>query len=203
MDQTIGKTLSTLTHLFALATHHASDAMSQWTNGQVSLVLDHVHEMALENVSEQIDVGDDLMTMVVLNLGGDLDGQIILTFDETNGRHLAASLLGREPEETSEWSDLEISAINETGNILGCAYMNELTRLLEINLVPSPPLFLQDYGACVLQQAMMAQAMVSNRILLCHTQFHRLGRELDWNVFFVPSESLLKRIIQTADLVTV
>jgi len=203
MTSTSTSTLSTLTNLFALATEHASKAMSQWTQGQMSLVLDHVHEIALEDVSEHLDVGDELLTIVVLNLEGEFDGQIILTFDDTNGKQLAASLLGQEPGEESTWTELEKSALNETGNILGCAYMNELTRLLEISLVPSPPLFLQDYGACVLQQALMAQAMVSDRVLLCHTQFHRLGQELDWNVFFVPSESLLERIIQSAEQISV
>ncbi|MEO2049708.1 MAG: chemotaxis protein [Pirellulales bacterium] len=202
MTQTSTNTLSTLSNLFALATQNASTSMSRWTHGQMSLVLDHVHEIALEDVAEHLNVGEELLTIVVLNLEGEFDGQIILTFDDINGKQLAASLLGQEPSDTSEWTELEKSAISETGNILGCAYMNELTRLLEVSLVPSPPMFIQDYGACVLQQALMAQAMASDQVLLCHTQFHRLGQELDWNVFFVPSESLLERIIQSAELIS-
>ena len=80
--------------------------------------------------------------------------------------------------------------LNETGNILGCAYMNALTRLIGADLVPSPPYFVQDYGASVLQQALMAQAMTSNQALICRTSFHREGRELNWNVFFVPTQAL-------------
>ena len=182
--------LDLLHQLFASATHDASAAMCRWTNGVITLSLDEVREIPLEEVCAEFDFGDELLTMVVLTLEGDVGGDMILTFDESNGRQLAASLLSSPVGEQEEWSDLEKSALNETGNILGCAYMNALTRLIDAELVPSPPYFLQDYGASVLQQALMAQAVTCDRVLVCRTSFHREGEELNWNVFFVPTQGL-------------
>lgn len=179
-----------LYQLFASATHDASAAMCRWTNGLITLTLDEVREIPLEDVCTEFDFGNDLLTMVVLALEGEVGGDMILTFDEENGRHLAASLLGKEAEADTEWSDLEKSALCETGNILGCAYMNALTRLIDQELVPSPPYFLQDYGASVLQQALMAQATSCDKILICRTRFCREGEELNWNVFFVPTNAM-------------
>ena len=48
----------------------------------------------LEDVCAELDIGDELLTMVVLTLEGEVGGNLILTFDEVNGRQLAASLLG-------------------------------------------------------------------------------------------------------------
>ena len=182
--------LGLLHQLFASATHDASAAMCRWTNGLITLTLDEVRELPLEEVCEEFDFGSELLTMVVLSLEGDVGGDMILTFDEENGRALAASLLGREVETSEQWTELEQSAINETGNILGCAYMNALTRLISVELVPTPPYFIQDYGASVLQQALMAQAMTCDKVLICRTRFHREGEELDWNVFFVPTDAM-------------
>ena len=182
--------LEVLHQLFASATHDASAAMCRWTNGLITLTLDEVRELPLEEVCAEFDFGSELLTMVVLSLEGDVGGDMILTFDDENGRSLAASLLGREVETSEQWTDLEKSALNETGNILGCAYMNALTRLISVELVPTPPYFIQDYGASVLQQALMAQAMTSDKVLICRTRFHREGEELDWNVFFVPTDSM-------------
>lgn len=89
-----------------------------------------------------------------------------------------------------EWSELEKSALTETGNILGCAYVNALSRLVGTDLAPSAPYFIQDYGVSVLQQALMAQAMVSDSLLLCEIRFHREGEELDWQVIFVPMQEM-------------
>jgi chemotaxis protein CheC len=182
---------------FSAATHEASAAMCRWTGGLISKRLDEVREVPLEEVCAEYDFGSDLLTMIVLSLQGELGGDMILTFDEDNGRHLAASLLHREKSESPEWSALEKSALMETGNILGCAYMNALTKLVGTQLVPSPPTFLQDYGASVLEQALMAQAMTCDKVLICRTSFERQGEALNWNVFFVPSDAL-RTAMQTA-----
>ncbi len=68
--------------------------------------------------------------------------------------------------------------------------MNAITRLIDHELVPSAPYFIQDYGASVLQQALMAQAMTCDKVLICRTGFHREGEELNWRVLFVPTEAM-------------
>ena len=99
-----------------------------------------------------------------------------------------------EVETSDEWSELEKSALMETGNILGCAYLNALTELTGNELVPSPPYFVQDYGASVLQQALLAQAMASDEALICRTCFKREDHRLQWSVFFIPTLELRKRM---------
>lgn len=187
--------LDVLRQLFASATHDASTAMCRWTDGLITLSLDEVREIPLGEVCDELNLSDELLTMVVLHLEGDVGGVMILTFDEENGRQLAAALLGRPVEHDDPWSILEQSALTETGNILGCAYMNALTRLIDRELVPSPPYFLQDYGASVLQQAILAQAMTSDEVLVCRTGFHRRGEELDWRVLFVPTDAMRAAMI--------
>ncbi len=188
--------LAVLHQLFASATHDASAAMCQWTDGLITLTLDEVRELPLTEATHQLDLGDQLLTMVVLSLEGDVGGEMILTFDEENGRQLVASLLRRPAGSDPEWSDLEKSALTETGNILGCAYMNAITRLINHELVPTAPYFIQDYGASVLQQALMVQAMTSDHVLVCRTGFHRAGEELNWRVLFVPTAALREAMVR-------
>jgi chemotaxis protein CheC len=187
MLETGSTNLDLLHELFASATHDASAAMCRWTDGLIRLTLDEVRELPLADVCDELHLGDELLTMVVLDLVGEVGGAMILTFDEENGRQLAAALLGRQVSQTAGWSDLEKSALTETGNILGCAYMNALTRLIDHELVPSAPYFLQDYGASVLQQALLAQAMSCDSVLVCRTTFQRQGENLNWRVIFIPS----------------
>ena len=191
--------LSGLHELFASATHDASAAMCRWTSGLITVTLDEVREIPLEAVTTEVNVGEDLLTMVVLTLQGDVGGNLILVFDDVNGRQLAASLLGMPAGTDPEWSELEKSALTETGNILGCAYVNALTRLIGVDLVPSPPYFIQDFGASVLQQAVMTQALTSDSMLLCQIGFRRRDQQLDWRVIFVPTQGMqeaLQRSLQ-------
>ena len=164
--------------------------MCRWTDGIITVALDEVRQVALEEVAVELAVGDEPLTMVVMTLDGELGGSIILMFDDLSGRQLAASLLGREAGTEPEWSELEKSALMETGNILGCAYVNALTRLVGMDLRPSAPYFIQDFGASVLQQALMTQAAAGDSLLLCDIGFHRKGEKLDWRVVFVPTPGL-------------
>ncbi len=174
--------------------------MSQWTNGRVSLSLDELREAPLEEVSAELDMGDDLLTMVVLGVQGDgvqggMGGQLILAFDDENGRTLAASLLGREVVANAGWSELDQSAVMETGNILASAYLNELTRLTRRKLIPSAPFFVQDFGASVLAQVLAGQSLAGDRALICRTRFEFDQRQVNWSLFFVPSEELLQTLL--------
>ncbi len=196
------RTQALLHELFAKATNTASESLHGWTSGQITLTLDEVHELPLEEVSAQFAADEDMLTIIVLTLQGELGGQIILTFDNENGRELAATLLNRTPSEGDEWAPLEISALKETGNILACAYVHSISDLIGQKLVPSPPHFVQDFGASVLQQAVMAQAMVCDRILVGSTSFQRGETELNWRVFFVPDHNLLSEIHTTLEAAT-
>lgn len=179
-----------LQELFASATHDASMAMCRWTNSLIRLSLDEVCELPLEEACTELNLGDELLTMVVLNLEGEIGGSMVLTFNEKNGRQLAASLLQTEPQPGPEWSELEQSALMETGNILGCAYVNAITRLIDHELLPSIPYFVQDYGASVIQQALVTQAAMRDTVLICRTCFHNEAEELNWWLLFVPSIGL-------------
>jgi chemotaxis protein CheC len=193
MTETLATTTSCLEllhQLFASATHEASAAMCRWTNGLITLWLDEVREIPLVEVCEEMDFGDQLLTMVVLRLEGEIGGEMVLTFDDANARQLAAALLSRSPSDEDAWSPLEQSALTETGNILGCAYMNALTRLIGCELVPSVPFFVRDYAGSVFQQALLIQAATSDSVLICRTVFRRQGEELNWRVFFIPTEGM-------------
>lgn len=182
--------LQVLQKVLGAATDEASQAMSVWTGGKISLTLDCIREIPLEEVTQEFDLGMDLLTMVVLTIEGEIGGTMILTFDEENGRRLAATLFKQEVSTDPEWTELERSALNETGNILGCAYFNAIARLVDCEFVPSPPTFLQDYGVCVLEQALMQQAQETMDVLICQTTFLQGSEKLNWNILFVPDPKM-------------
>ncbi len=182
--------LSLLRELFASATHDASAAMCCWTNSLITLTLDEVCEIPLQNVCADLNLGDEPLTMVVFNLDGGSGGAMILTFTEESARRLASSLLETEVHGGSHWSELERSALTETGNILGCAYVNAITRLIDHQVVPSPPHFVVDFGASVLEQALLGQVGATDTVLIGRTRFQHKDAELNWWLLFIPTTAL-------------
>ncbi len=188
--------LEMLHGLFAAATHEASAAMCRWTGGLITLTLDELRTAPVERVCQELGIGDEALTMVVLQLTGEYGGDMVLAFDDVNGRRLAAGLLGRPVETSPEWTELEQSALNETGNILSCAYLNAVTRLVGVDLIPSPPYFMQDFAAGVVEQVLLPHALSGDDVLVCRTRFHREAEQLSWHVFFVPNAALRRRMTE-------
>jgi len=189
--------LTSLSMIFGLATDNASKAITQWTSGSISLALDDVCEVALEEAVPRLGIGDEPAAMIVLGIEGDLTGDIVLIFDESDAREMCAELTGQQPDFDSPWSELEQSALMETGNILGSAYLNILTRYLGQQLTPTPPYFVQDFGPSVLDQVLMPHAMTSETVFVSRTTFlRRDGKVLNGNVFVIPTTDL-KDAMQT------
>jgi chemotaxis protein CheC len=179
-----------LREIFASATHDASAAICRWTNSVIHLTLEEVREIRLENACNELELDHRRRTMVVLTIDGEIGGSLILTFEEKDGRRLAALLLGEESVSTGPWTELEQSALTETGNILGCVYVGAIGRLIDRALIPSVPYFIQDYGAGVLEQALALQAASSDSILVCRTGFRRADAALGWMLLFVPTVAM-------------
>ena len=173
------------------ATETASEAILAWTDGRVSLEMEKLVEVTLEDSSELMTSCEELLTAVAFGIEGVIGGQLLLVFDEENGRDLAQSLIGKRIQITEDWSDLEQSAIMETGNILASAYLNEMTRIVENKLTPTAPAFIQDYAGSVVGQALANQMMLSDQILACCTVFEFDGKKMDWSVYFLPDSKLV------------
>ena len=100
-------------------------------------------------------------------------------------------MLQTEPSAGPDWSELERSALTETGNILGCAYVNAITRLID-----------QPVGAlsAVLRAGLRGERARTgvgwprpprrDTVLICRTCFHHEDDELNWRLLFVPTVAL-------------
>ena len=191
--------LESLGQLCAQATRNAAAAMCRWTSTRISLSLEEICEVPLENVCGKLQINDEFLTMVVVASGGETGAEIILMFDEAAAAALASRLLPSDTSDPEERRGIEDSVLCETGNILACAYLNVLADLIDCDLLPAAPVLVRDYGASVLEQAIMGQAACSDQVLVCRTTFEQDGRRLKWQVLFVPTEAARRHLEQSLD----
>lgn len=189
----------------------ASQALSKWLNEEVRLVISEVEIIELEQTAELLGPPDLLVAACTMGLTGRLTGLILLVFEDQSGLALVDLLTHQPLGTTTSWGELEQSAAKETTNIIGCAYVNALaahlpgividaSRNSEVTdgaeLVPTPPIFVQEFAGSLLQFALMDQAMELNQVLLIHTQFNsgRQGLNLNWTLLVIPSRESLQSL---------
>ncbi len=175
----------------------AAHAMQLWTQGRVTMTVDEVRELPLDEIHSSLANVDQEATIVALGVDGDVGGQFLLTVDDAGATTLASMFLNRPSQPSSVWREIECSVLMETGNILGSAYLSALSQLTGVRLFPTPPTMLRDFVHCVLQQAVMSQLAQADQVVLARTCFQQQGIRADWNMLFVPAPELLDLLIQT------
>jgi chemotaxis protein CheC len=178
----------------------ASQALSKWLGRTVRLEIDRVEQVDVETVSEAIGPGDSLVAAAAMPLTGWLSGELLLVFEDRAGLALADLLLGRPVGSARAWGDLEVSAAQETANIVGCAYVNALATHLPGGtrmLLPGPPEFRHEFAASLIEFAVLDQAARADRVLLIQTRFHAEPSALAWSLLFVPSGEALEELART------
>ncbi|RPI75832.1 MAG: chemotaxis protein [Planctomycetaceae bacterium] len=127
----------------------------------------------------------------MMSMPGRITGLLNLAFDDASDRYLHDLLLGHPPGTSTAWDEIERSAAQETANIVGCAYLNALSRSFHDaaathEVLPTPPHFTHDYPQSLLQFALMNQAAAADVVFLTETQFHIDGSPVNWNLLFIP-----------------
>jgi chemotaxis protein CheC len=184
---------------------HASGALGRWVQKPTRIAFDSVDQLPLHEATSLIGVNEEPICFCAAEMRGRLTGQLILMFDDASGLRLADILLDQPRGTATEWLELETSAALETTNILFCAYLNALARVLPeadpgpSELIPSPPRFSRDFAASLIEFAVMDQIIATDHVLLARTQFHIDGTPVDWTLLFVPdvaSMATLQDVLQ-------
>ena len=164
---------------------HAATALSQMTGGTIMISVPTITIAALEDVPSQIDDGEEPIAAVLMHMLGDLTGRTLLVFPRPTAIRLAQLMLRRPADPDAPFGELEQSAIKEAGNILTGAYMNALSELMGLMLLPSPPSLAVDMSAAVLTTAYLQFGGERDMVFAVETQFFFQGTEERLRGFFL------------------
>jgi chemotaxis protein CheC len=202
--------LKTLTSYIRIGASDASKALSTWLGREVLVSVDHLEQVSLETAAEQLGQADDTVCACCMRVSGGISGQLLLGFDDASGLLLCDTLLTREIPSVT-WGELEISAAMETTNIVGCAFLNSLSNVFpasdtskdlsetkgDTTWIPSPPIFVRDYAAAIMQFALMDQACEFDAVLVAQTKFAIDGMPIGWRLLLIPDATVLNHLAGT------
>lgn len=177
------------TELFHRAADEASTALSKWLGRPTRISIHDVRALPLEEAVGVLGAADMPLVACAMRISGAVDGVLVMACDDEAGLALADLLLGRDDGSSQDWGEIETSAAVETANIIGCAYLNAMTvgeQGDHDTLLPSPPWFVRDYAAAVMEAIVMPQAMVANEVFLTHTDFSIEDSPITCSLLFVP-----------------
>jgi chemotaxis protein CheC len=118
---------------------NASNSLSSLINQNVSMKTFAVRALPIEKIPEIIGSPEKIVTTVIMEVRGEAKGNIMLIYPEQSAINVADFLAKRELGTTKELSELDKSAIKESGNIIAGSFLSALSNYLSINMIETIP----------------------------------------------------------------
>jgi chemotaxis protein CheC len=184
------RALSHQQDIFRHAAVEASAALSTWLGRPTTISINEVAALPLHDAVGMLGAGDTPLVACAMHITGPFTGLLVLTCDDASGLALAEMILAGAGQTDGGWGELQQSALVETANIIGCAYLNTVARPTVAGdaaaIMPSPPWFVRDYAATVMESIVMTQAASSDTVFLTHSDFSIEGSPVTCSLIFVP-----------------
>lgn len=192
--------LEALKEMFNLGIEKASSALAQMVDKEMRVNVKDVRILPLARVPAAAGGSEIKVIGVFLRMLGDVSGSVLLCFPSESALFLADLLMGREPGSTTTMSELEESAIKETGNILTNTFLNVLAEIMEARVFPSVPHLAEDMMGALMDFILIEIAQASDHAIVAETIFDLAGNEIKGTFLVFPNEKSLKIMIEKLGL---
>lgn len=188
--------LSALQEAGNIGSGHATIALSQLIGARINVAVTNVEIMEFEKISAKLREDSLPIAGIYLRVLGDLQGGILLAFRRDGALALADVLLKQKIGTTKVLMELESSALKEAGSILSCAYLNALSDMMKLTLIPSVPRIAFDKVDTVMQAVFGRYLKDVDLIVGIETEFIEAATRIKGHFIFMPDISAIDILLK-------
>ncbi len=160
---------------------NATTALAQMLQTKVDMKVPQVRLLDFKDVGVVMVGEEQLVAGIYLAVEGDITGSIMFILEKNAAKSLVSKLMGMPPAEGG-FTDIEISAMKEIGNIITGAYLNSLAQMTNLKMIPSVPDLNIDMLNAILSVPAIEFGIIGDQILLIQTVF---TDDVDLNGYFI------------------
>lgn len=174
---------------------HAATALSRLLGGQVDMSVPTVSLVPFERIADLVGGAEQVVAAVFLRVVGDAPGNLFFIIQEKSVKRLLRNLLSMETEEGA-YSDMELSALNEIGNILAGSYLSSLADFTKLNMSPTVPSLAIDMAGAILSYGLLQFSQMGDAALLIETTFLKGSDMVEGQFFLIPDPESFEKIFR-------
>jgi chemotaxis protein CheC len=190
---------------FGRAMKRAGEALGSMSGQIIEVQTPMVQRCSASDVMVMAGGPESVVLAVYVGITGSLQGHALLLFSPADAHRLAQILLagllgpGELPMEEStnilDYDELELSALQEAGNVTISAFLNELGMHLHEPVMPTPPQVVIEMAGAVLDAVLLDLVSDADQVLAAKTTFSEGGRAIDGSLFVLPRADSLRVLL--------
>lgn len=179
---------------------HAATALSQLINDTVYVDIPEAKFLPVSAIIEVLGKEEQMVAGLFQKIYGKVTGSIIIIFPKETAFSMIDLIIGRRPGETKIIGPMEVSVLEEMGNILTGSYLTALSQMTGLLLLPSVPKSVIDVLDKVIEAILSDLGQIGEYILFIETKLRLKTADLQGRIFFVPESNSLKTILEAMGL---
>ncbi len=175
---------------------YSANSLSEIMNKKVEIKVPDFDILPLEEFPNIVGGGEEIVAGILVKFQGDISGYLMMFYQLNYALNLADILLGKELGTTKELDEMDISAIQEVGNIMASSFANAIADFLKLKITPAPPAFTLDMAGALLNYLVAELGQTADEAIFFYTDFIIPPNEILGHLFLTPDEESLKKIFE-------
>ncbi|HEX2944690.1 MAG TPA: chemotaxis protein CheC [Clostridia bacterium] len=178
--------LDVLKEIGNIGAGNAATALAKLLNRKVDMDVPRAKILGFTEVSEVLGGAELPVVGILLKVSGDLTGNIMFILQHKAASMLVNMLMCRPLDELHDFTEMDISALKEIGNILAGSYLSALSSLTNLTIMPSVPDLAIDMAGAILSVPAIEFGKVGDTVLYIETEFSEGFEKVVGDFFLVP-----------------
>jgi len=185
--------LDILLEIGSMGAGHATTTLSQVLHEPIKIDVPRVHISPPHLVPRIYAKHDTIVAAVFIKLRSTADCDLMLIFEEEEAKKIA-ELMINDVVDGEVTSEMMMSAIEEMGSIVLCAFLNAMADFTLTKLVSTPPQLIIDSFDAIIDSLLIKQALCSEVAVIFDARFKRNNSSAEGFLITFPSYKLQRML---------
>ncbi len=187
--------IDALREVGSIGTGNAATALSALLGCEVRIPLPEVQVLEFNDAVEKLGGFETVSAGIISSLSGEINGLMLALVQLDAINLILKHIMGKQIVSYDDLTELEDSAVIEVGNILISSFVNALSGLSGVKIVPSVPQLTIDMKGAIITVPMAAYGNQSDYIMLIGGSFLVEGKELPCRLLLAPDVRSLNYLL--------
>lgn len=176
---------------------NALTALSKIMKKKIDMSVPVVNLVDFKDISNFVGGAENIIIGILIDLSGDVNGIMMFIVNQKSARILINSIFEKEMGDSNQFSEIELSALQEVGNILASSYLGSLALLINKKITPSVPYLSIDMANAILSVPAIEFSKIADKVLFIESVFEAEGENVSGYFILVPDMPSFDLILES------
>lgn len=180
----------------SIGTGNAASALSSLLGAPVRMLLPQVSVLDFNDAISEIGNPETIVAAVMVKMSEDISGIMLFILKPDLVNDIIGRLLNHQIDDYLQLDQMDISALNEVGNIMISSYVNALSTLAGVNITLSVPEIAVNMVGGIMSVPMVEFGYQTDKLMMIRGKFIIDEKVLDSDLLMLPDITSLNYLMK-------